>query len=241
MNIFDVIIILIILLAGVVGLKRGVLKELVMLIGTILVYFFAFQLKNPLANFMMRWFPFFDFLGKIKGVTVLNVVLYQILAFAIIASILLAIFHIIVKTTGIIQKLIDLTLILTLPSKILGFIVGLISGYLYVFIALIIFSIPLGGVDTFTNSSLVNRILVDTPILSNSLGGFKDAVRDIYTLTDKTLVSSSEIDHNQLNLSVMDILLKYKVVTADDMTKLIDNTDKLNNVNGLAPLIYHYK
>ena len=65
MNIFDIVIILIILLAGVVGLKRGVLKELVMLIGTILVYFLAFQFKNPLANFMMRWFTFFDFIGKI--------------------------------------------------------------------------------------------------------------------------------------------------------------------------------
>jgi len=143
MNIFDIVIILIILLAGVVGLKRGVLKELVMLIGTIVVYVLAFQLKNPLANFMMRWFPFFDFIGKIKGVTVLNIVLYQILAFAIIAMILLSIFNIILRTTGIIQKLIDLTLILTLPSKILGFIVDLIFVYFFFFLPFFFFPIPL--------------------------------------------------------------------------------------------------
>lgn len=240
MNIFDIVIIFTILLAGAVGLKRGVLKELVMLIGTILVYFLSFQLKNPLANFMMRWFPFFDFIGKIKGVTVLNVVLYQVLAFAIIASILFAIFHIIVKTTGIIQKLIDLTLILTLPSKILGFFVGLISGYIYVFIALVLFAIPLGGVELFTNSNMVNKILVDSPILSNSLGGFKDAVRDIYQVTGK-VVTTDKVDTNQLNLSVMDILLKYKVVTTDDMAHLLEQTDKLDDINGLAAVIYHYK
>jgi len=231
---------LIILLAGVVGLKRGVLKELVMLIGTIVVYVLAFQLKNPLANFMMRWFPFFDFIGKIKGVTVLNIVLYQILAFAIIAMILLSIFNIILRTTGIIQKLIDLTLILTLPSKILGFIVGLISGYLYVFLALIIFSIPLGGVSMFTSSSMVNRILIDTPVLSNSLGGFREAVRDIYVLTEN-VATSEKVDTNQLNLRTMEILLKYKVVKSEDMSTLMDKTDKLDHVNGLAAVIYHYK
>ena len=240
MNIFDIIIILIILLAGVVGLKRGVLKELVMLIGTIVVYVLAFQLKNPLANFMMRWFPFFDFIGKIKGVSVLNIVLYQILAFAIIAMILLSIFNIIIRTTGIIQKLIDLTLILTLPSKILGFIVGLISGYLYVFLALIIFSIPLGGVSMFTSSSMVNRILIDTPVLSNSLGGFREAVRDIYVLTEN-VATSEKVDTNELNLRTMEILLKYKVVKSEDMSMLMDKTDKLDHINGLAAVIYHYK
>ena len=39
----------------------------------------------------------------------------------------------------------------------------------------------------------------------------------------------------------MDILLKYKVVTSGDMTSLIENTNKLDDVKGLAPLIYHYK
>lgn len=240
MNIIDIIIILMIMLAGVVGLKRGVLKELVMLVGTIIVYVIAFQIKNPLANFMMRYLPFFDFLGKLKGVTVLNVVLYQVIAFVIIASLLLAVFNIIVKTTGIIQKLIDWTLILTLPSKLLGLIIGLISGYLYVFIALMIFSIPLGGVEVFTNSKMASHILVDTPILSSSLGGFKDSIKEIYDLTDK-IVTSEKIDTNKLNLNVMETLLKYKVVSAKDMSDLLEKTDKLDHINGLAAVIYHYK
>lgn len=240
MNIFDIIIILIILLSGVVGLKRVVLKELVMLIGTIIVYVIAFQLKTPLANFMMHYLPFFDFLGKLKGVVVLNVVLYQVLSFAIIASILLAIFNVILKVTGIIQKLIDLTIILTLPSKILGFIVGLFSGYLYVFIALIIFAIPLGGIDSFKDSNMVGQILYKTPVLSNSLGGFKDAVKDVYTLTDKT-VEAENVNTVQLNLDVMNILLKYKVVTSGDMEKLLDSTNKLDHITGISELIYQYK
>jgi len=240
MNIIDIVIILMILLSGVVGFKRGVLKELVMLLGTIIVYVIAFRIKNPLANVMMRILPFFDFLGKLKGVTVLNVVLYQVVAFALILGVLLALFNIIVKTTGILQKLIDWTLILTLPSKALGLIIGLISGYLYVFLALIIFSVPLGGVELFTNSTLVNHILGNTPVLSHSLGGFKDAVKDIYSLTEN-MVTEEQIDTNKLNLTVMETLLKHKVVRASDMTELLEKTNKLDHIAGLPAVIYHYK
>ena len=162
------------------------------------------------------------------------------LAFFLIAAVLLLLFHILLKATGVIQKLIDLTLILTLPSKILGFVVGIISGYLYIFIALVILSVPLGGVDLFTNSSVVNHILQDSPILSNSLGGFKHAVADIYELTEKT-VTSEDINTNQMNLEVMDILLKYEVVSSEEMNDFMNHTDKLDNIKGLEDIIYKYQ
>jgi len=87
---------------------------------------------------------------------------------------------------------------------------------------------------------MVNRILIDTPVLSNSLGGFREAVRDIYVLTEN-VATSEKVDTNQLNLRTMEILLKYKVVKSEDMSTLMDKTDKLDHVNGLAAVIYHYK
>ena len=59
MNIFDVVIILCIALVGVIGLKRGIIKEAVVLIGTILVICVAFWLKDPLAAFLCKHLPFF--------------------------------------------------------------------------------------------------------------------------------------------------------------------------------------
>ena len=45
MNVIDVAVVLLILCAGVVGLKRGVFKELVMTVGLLIVYILAFKLK----------------------------------------------------------------------------------------------------------------------------------------------------------------------------------------------------
>ena len=46
MNIFSVIVILLIISSGVMGLKKGFLKESVVFIGTILVYIISFLLNG---------------------------------------------------------------------------------------------------------------------------------------------------------------------------------------------------
>ncbi len=239
MNLFDIIIVLFILLSGIVGLKRGVLKELVMVIGVILVYTLAFSLKGPVANILIRFCPFFQFFGHFKGLTVLNILFYQILAFLLLAFLFLFLFKVILKVTGLLQKIIDLTLILTLPSKILGFFVGILSGYLYVFLLLIILSVPLSSLSAYTNSHLVNRIMQDTPVLSDFLGGFKDSVSDIYRLSDQ--IKEEDANKNQLNLDIMNSLLKHEVVSSKDMIDLMDHSDKLDHIRGLENLIYKYQ
>ncbi len=52
LNILDVVIVLLILCAGVVGFKRGFFKEIVMTVGLLLVYIISFKLKDPIANWM---------------------------------------------------------------------------------------------------------------------------------------------------------------------------------------------
>ena len=47
MNIIDVAFILIILMSGIIGLKRGVIKESVSFLGLFIVVVLAFILKNP--------------------------------------------------------------------------------------------------------------------------------------------------------------------------------------------------
>ena len=59
MNIVDVVIVLLILLCGVVGFKRGVFKQLVSTVGFVLVFILAFYLKNPVAEFLSLNLPFF--------------------------------------------------------------------------------------------------------------------------------------------------------------------------------------
>ena len=97
MNIIDVVIVLLILMFGVIGFKRGVFESLVTTVGTIIVLILAFYLKNPVASFLCDMFPFFEFWGPFSGLTSLNIVLYQLLAFLIVCVILYALLNALIR------------------------------------------------------------------------------------------------------------------------------------------------
>jgi len=138
LKIIDVIIILIILLGGVIGFKEGVIKKLTSIIGLIAVIVLSFILKNYLSVFFYENLPFFDLWGVFKGIQVLNIVFYEMLAFVIIAAVLTLIYRVLLAVTGIIEKVLKATIILSIPSKILGFFVGLIENYFWVYLFLFI-------------------------------------------------------------------------------------------------------
>ena len=220
MNVIDVAIILIILCAGVVGFKRGFFKELVMTVGLLLVYVISFLLKDPLANWMSMNLPFFKFGGVFKGATALNIILYQAIAFIIIFSLVMIIFKIVLSVTGLLEKILKFTIILGIPSKILGFIVGIVEGYIIMFIFLFVLSLPFLRVDVVEQSKLRQPILNSSPVLSNIVGTTNDAVNDIYKL-GKNFIDSEDTDY--LNNEIVRILLEYKVVDQDYINKLVQS------------------
>ena len=94
LNIVDVIIILIILLGGLVGFKEGAIKKLTSIIGLVAVVILSFMLKNYLSVFFYENLPFFNLWGLFKGIQVVNIVFYELLAFLIIASLLTIIYRV---------------------------------------------------------------------------------------------------------------------------------------------------
>lgn len=213
MNVIDVVIILIILCSGVVGFKRGVFKELVMTVGLLLVYIFSFKLKNPLANFLSLNLPFFNF----GGATALNIILYQTIAFLIVFAILMIIFRVVLAVTGGFEKFLKFTIILGIPSKILGFIVGLIEGYIIMFIFLFFISQPFFKIDIVVESKLREPILNSSPILSNIAGETNRAIGDIYKLS-KDYYDNQNVEY--FNKETVRILLDYDVVSNEYIDKL---------------------
>lgn len=213
MNIIDVVIILIVLAAGVVGFKRGVFKELVMTVGFLLVYIISFKLKNPVANFLSYNLPFFEF----GGLTSLNIILYQALGFIIVFSLIMIIFRIILKVTNIFEKILKFTIILGIPSKILGFIVGLIEGYIIMFIVLFVFNQPFIDNGLMDGSKYADKILNSSPVLTEVVKTTNDAVKDIYEV-EKNYVNTK--NKNELNRECIRILLNYKVIDQDYANKL---------------------
>ena len=214
-NIVDIIIILFILLCGVVGFKRGIFKQLVLCVGLILTFYLAYKFKDPLGEFFLLRLPIFDFPNLFKGVITLNIIVYQTLAFVLILAVLLLIFDFILSITGLFEKLLKITIILGIPSKILGFIGGLLEGYVVAFVILFFLTQPAFSFQFFQDSNLSQKILTSSPVLTDITKDTVEVVKEIYALKD-------EKDTKLLNQKSLDIMLEHGMVTYDTAKKLSD-------------------
>ncbi len=236
MNIVDVLIILGILLFGVSGMKRGGIRQIVGTVGFIIVLMLAFYLKNPLAEFLSLHLPFFKFGGVYHGVTALNILFYQLIAFFIILALLEVILKLILTMTGVLEKLLRMTVILALPSKILGLIAGWIEGFLVIFILLLVLHQPMFNIKVFEESKLTNQILKSTPLMSNFANGIVTTVNDIYEIGKDY---KEQEDSETLNKEAIEVMLKHKVITADYVSKLVD-AGKID-ILGIENIINQYR
>ena len=233
MNIVDVIVILLIAMCGVIGMKKGFIKSLVSLVGIILVFVLAYYLKNPIAEWLSLNLPFFNFTGSFKGATILNVIIYQLIAFFIVFAILMALYSILIIVSKVIEWFLKITIILAIPSKIGGFIVGLFEGIVIALMIIMILSLPTLNLGIVEDSAIRNYLYNASPIMGNITGNTNDAIEEIIDLRDKFEDSD---DKEEFNLSCLDILLKHKVITISYTEKLI-NSDKLKIDKAKAQLI----
>lgn len=238
MNLLDIIIVLVLAMSAIIGFKRGAIKEIVSLVGIIIVFVVSFSLKGVIGNVLCKWLPFFNFAGNFEGVTVLNILLYQLLAFLIIYSLLFSVYMIVLKVSGVVQKLVHMTVILWLPSKLIGAVVAFVTGYVMVFVVLLALLIPLKNTDFFLESKFANYIVYDTPILAGSAENISTSINEVYTLGED--LSKGEISKNEANVKTLDVLLKYKIVSPKTARELIV-LDKLDGITGLEKVIEKYE
>lgn len=232
LTIVDAIILLIILLGGLTGFKDGVIKKLTSIIGLIIVVILSFALKNYLSVFFYENLPFFNFWGIFKGIQVLNIIFYEMLAFIIIASLLTIVYRILLSITGLIEKVLKATIILSIPSKILGFIVGLVEYYIWVYIVLFILTLPVINLKSIYESKASSFIMENTPYLSKYTDKTLKIYNDLYKIIDNRENKSNE----KVNEEALDLMLKHEIITKKSAQKLINsnkvlvgNEDFLNN------------
>src|SRR5699024_5113091 len=123
--IIDIGILLLLLMGAIVGFKRGFINQTVMFLGTILVIVLAYFLKYPVASLFYSIFLFIDF-GNSYSV-VLNILMYEVIAFLLVAAILFGLLNILIKFTNVFEKILNATIILGIPSKILGALMGVLQ------------------------------------------------------------------------------------------------------------------
>ena len=234
MNIVDIVIVIFIFLGGVVGYKRGVVKEFFKAIGFIVISVLSFLFKNPLSVVFYENLPFFKFGGIFKGVTVLNIFLYEFIAFLVVFFVLMLLWKLVILASSIIQKIINATIILGFPSKILGFIMGVIEFYMITFVILYILSLPIFNLNYLLESRFVGKILNDTPVISLTVKENMKFMNEFTSLKEKYDTTNS----NEFNYETLDLFLKYDIISIDSVKKLVEK-DKLD-INGIEKLIERY-
>ena len=213
----DIILVLILFAGAIVGFKRGVIKSAVTFIGAIVVIVLAFSLKNPISKLLYSFLPFFNFAGDFEGLTTLNIIIYEAIAFVLVYVILMAILQILIKITGVFEHILNFTIILGIPSKLLGAVFGFFEAYLFVFVALFLLN-QLPATNAFVSeSAFASTITSSSPILSDITSSYYDAFEEILSIKDQNMA-----DKEEYNRKCLDILLKYGIVDINSAEDLLD-------------------
>lgn len=226
MNIVDIVILIFLAFGALIGFKRGFTRELVSLIGIFAILLLSFILKNPVSVFFYNTFPFINFGGIFKDITVLNILMYEILAFLIIFFILTIIFKILLTLTKIFEKILTATIILGIPSKILGAVLGIVQSLIYVFITLYILNLPIINFEPVKESNVGNKILNKTPILTNVCDSTLSVFNEVLELKEE-YETTNNVD--EFNKKALEAMIDKNIITKENAKELIKK-GKIKNI-----------
>lgn len=232
----DIAIIIILIWGFLVGFKNGFFRSSINLIATILALVISYALKNPVSVFFYKYLPFMEFSGKVEGLQVINIIIYEAIAFFLVFGLISIGLKIIFMITKLLDKLISLTIVLTLPSKLLGALIGAIESFVFIFVILFLLSTFKSDKFNIDDTKLGNPILYKNPYITKYVSNVTNTVTKIYDLAEEY----DEIeDKNEYNLKAMDIILKNKIITVDNALMLVKK-DKLQ-IDGIEELIERYE
>lgn len=230
MNIIDAVIIIVLIVGFLTGFRRGAVKQAVTLVGVALVIIGAYYLKNPLASFCYRTFPFINF-KVFNGLSVINILFYEAISFLVAAAILTLILRIILKLSGVIESIFKATIVLGFVSKIIGGVLGIIEGYVISFVLLFFFNQPFINVTGVGDTKIGNYMLNNTPVLTNAVKGTIDVIGDLYKTT-------GNYNRNGFEKEEIEKFLEYKVISVKSL-KILKDKNKID-FKGLDELIEKY-
>lgn len=199
------------------GYKRGFNKSCISFLGIIIVLFGAYFLKNPISIFFYKHLPFFNFGGPLAGVTVLNILLYEFLAFLVTASLLYIILRIIAVFTTLVDKLLSIILSLGIPSELLGAIIGFMEFYVILYAIIFMFTsfANIAGIEL--SPSIADNIR-NTPVLNETVGKTLSSFVDVTALINDYKMGDNNKD---FNYAALEILLKNKIISIDNAKELL--------------------
>lgn len=218
MNVVDFVIIILLVFGAIEGFKAGVIKKTTDFVGMFVIVVLAFSFKDKLSTIMYENLPFFSFGGFIKGIDAINILLYEIIAFLIIFAFLLFLLKSLLVVTGLIEKILKATVILSIPSKILGIFVGILESYVYIFIVLVVVTLPIFKADFIRESKVAGFMLSDTPVLSSLSSEMIDIYGNVYNI----VINRKDKSNEEVNTEITKFMIDKKVLSRESAKKLVD-------------------
>lgn len=218
MNVVDIIILIFLGFGALIGFKRGFTRQLVSLVGIFIILILSFLFKNPISVFLYNNLPFFNFGGIFKDITVLNILVYEVIAFFIVFFVLSIAFRLLLSITKIFEKILNATIILGIPSKILGAIFGVIQYLIYIFVIIYILSLPTFNLSIIKNSKIANTIMEKTPILNKVCDETIEVFNLVIELKNEYKETTNVVEFNQ---KALDIMIDKGVITKENAQNLI--------------------
>lgn len=215
--IVNIVIILFLALATYDGYKKGLFESLFKFIGFILAVVIAFTLKNKLSILMYTYLPFFKFGGAFKGITALNILLYELLAFIVIFIVVMLIVNLVLKMTNLIEKVIKVIPLVGFVDRLCGAIVGFFQSVIILYLVVFTFKFCCNLFGFSMKESLAENLL-EIPILQEKFGNSLSAFDDIVILK-KNYESS---DKQEFNNMAINVLLSRGVITRENLDVLIE-------------------
>ena len=235
--IVDFVILFFLITGIVIGWKRGFITSLISFLFTICIVIGAFYLKNFVSVFMYENLPFIEFGGLFRNISSLNILIYEAIAFILCILVLVLIVVVITKITDFVNKIVNATVILALPNKILGAVLSLLQFYIIsYFILFVCVQFPYTNYVFGLKDSKVATTMVDkTPGLSLITSKYYYTYKEVYDIVDKN--ANSE-DKPNADYETLEVLMKNEIITPQSVRKLIDS-GKLK-VENAEELIHKY-
>lgn len=227
MAVLDGIIIILLVLGILYGTKKGFLNGIISLIGLFVSFIMALLLRGVVADILLKGMPFLKFSGSYKGITSLNILFYEAVAFILVFLFLLSILSLVLKITGIVQKVIDYSVVLTLPSKILGVIVGIINALIISYVMSFIMLNINSTRQMVHDSKIAPYLLKNSVVISKDTKKYYDSTTKINKIIDKC---KHEKNKRTCNVLVANSLIESKIIEKEKVIELI-NSGKLKNIS----------
>jgi len=216
-TLLDALIVVALIVGFIGGWKRGFLTEFCSFVGLIVIVVVGWLFKGHLSTIMYKFLPFFKFGGDFEGISSMNILIYELIAFVIIILVLSAVLAIILKATGNLENIFRGTVLLGVPSKIFGGVAGALEAYVVSFVVLCVLSQPYVTFVDIESDKIAKDLLNKTPLLSKAVDDVISSGEEIVLLVkDKNIYTQEQLDYKTL-----EILLKNGVVSSDSVDYLV--------------------